>query len=478
MKRALLVVGCAVLAACGRATPADVAIGNVTVVDVTDGTLHPAQTVLVKADRIVAVGAANAVTASGDAEVVDGTGRYLVPGLWDTHVHSAASVRWHFPLFLAYGITSVRNMHTSVAHPLEQVNDIKRRIASGELLGPRFIANGGVVDGDPPVWPGSVVVRNAADARQAVDRLVDGGADFIKVYDRLTPDAYFAVMERAKARGIPVDGHMPMLIAPEQAAAAGQRTVEHGSGIAMGCSSDAEAIRADYVRYLAKVGTMRPFPDAQVGFFSLVRRAFDTRDPALCMKTVNAYREHGVTVVPTLVANAGIDARAFVNDSSRMNLLPVAVRNQWKGMVAAGDDPIAALLEPTADKTLANVRLLHDAGVTILAGTDVGNPFLLPGLSLHREMEQLHEAGLSPLEALQAATLLPARVFGLSDSLGTIETGKFADLVLLDANPLEDVTNTRRIQAVVVNGRLLRRADLDGLLAQAAAPSGRTGGQQ
>jgi hypothetical protein len=347
--KALLWARCVLLASIAQTGPADLAIRNVAVVDVTDGTLRRAQTVVVRENRIVAVGPADALAASDAEQVVDGAGGYLVPGLWDTHVHSATSVAWHFPLFLAYGITSVRNMHTSVAQPLELVNSIKKRLADGELLGTRMLANGGVVDGDPPVWPGgSVVVHDAAEARQAVDRLVDGGADFIKVYDRLTPEAYFAILQRAKERKIPVDGHLPPLVTPEQAAAAGQRTIEHGSGIAMGCSTDAAAIRADYERYLQRVPSMRPFPDALIGFFSLVRRAMDTRDAAECMKTVNAYREHGVVVVPTLVA--GSDGRAFVNDPTRMGLLPPSVQAQWKGMVASGDDPVETLLKPVAGR--------------------------------------------------------------------------------------------------------------------------------
>jgi len=467
--RSRLAVACLLLlTGCTRAPTADLALRDVTVVDVTKGVLHPTQTILVKGNHIVAVGPTNAVRVPDDAEVVEGSGGYLIPGLWDAHVHSAANTVWHFPLYIAFGITSVRNMHTNVDHPLEFVVSIKQRVGSGELLGPRFLANGGVIDGDPPVHGGSVVVRNGEEARAAVDRLVDGGADFVKVYDRLTREAYFAILERAKERGIPVDGHLPPLVTPEEAAAAGQRTVEHTTGITMGCSTEADAIRADYVRYVQRVPTMRPFPDAAIGFFSLVRRALDTRDPELCMRTVRAYREHGVVVVPTLVDEA-IDPQRFVADAERMALLPPAVREGWKGMADGPVDPIAETLGPgAATAALENVRVLHEGGVTILAGTDDGNAFLVPGVSLHRELARLTEAGLSSLEALQAATLLPARVFGLEDSLGTVEPGKLADLVLLEANPLDQISNTRRIRAVVANGTLFQRADLDQLLAKVA----------
>lgn len=449
------------------AVAGNIALAGVTVVDVTDGSMRPGQSVYVEGNRIAAIGPTDAVKVPASAEIVRGDGRYLIPGLWDAHVHSAGGVSWHFPLYLAYGITSVRNMHSSAEKPLELVNSIKRRLASGELLGPRFLANGGVVDGDPPVWPGSVVVRNAEEARQAVDTLADGGADFIKVYDFLTRESYFAVLDEARQRGIPVDGHLPFPITPEEAAAAGQRTIEHTSGISIACSSDADAIRRDFDRYVEERPDMAPYPDAMVAFFELVRRSIETRDPKLCMSTVRAYREYGVAVVPTLGANAGSDSQSFVHDPSQMNLLPPAIQAQWRGMARAGRDPIETLLGPLYDVVASNVRLLNQEHIAILAGTDVGNPFLVPGLSLHRELLALNAAGLSPLETLQAATIQPVRVFGLAESLGTVEVGMLADLVLLDANPLEDVANTQRIHAVVADGRLLRRADLDRLVAEA-----------
>ncbi len=457
--------------ACEKPQHATLAVRGVTVVDVVDGSLLADNTVLVDGNRIVAVGPSDKIAIAEGAEVLDGTGGYLVPGLWDTHVHSAGSVDWHFPLYMAYGITSVRNMHTTADDPLALVLSIKRRVESGELLGPRFLANGGIVDGEPPVWDGSVVVRDAEEARAAVDRLADGGADFIKVYDRLRPEAYFALMERARERGIPVDGHLPMLIKPEAAAAAGQRTFEHTSGIGQGCSSVADAVRADYLRYLERLPEMPPFPDAMAAFFQLVRRNIDAGDPELCRRTARDFHEHRVASVPTLVANAGVNAKDFVADRERMALLPASVRERWRSW-ADEDDPVEDLLGPVDSLIVDRVRVLHEEEVTILAGTDVGNPFLVPGLSLHRELARLTEAGLSPLESLQAATLQPARTFGLQDSLGTVESGKLADLVLLDANPLEQIVNTRRIRAVVTDGRLLRRTDLDDLLAEAAAYEG------
>ena len=202
---------------------------------------------------------------------------------------------------------------------------------------------------------------------------------------------------------------------------------------------------------------------------SLVRAAGDARNPERCRQTVRAYVEHGVSVVPTLIIGA-LDPPALVADSARMSLLPPDVRGMWAGMVAGGPSPIAAVMEGAEWTAPGNTRLLHEAGVPVLAGTDVGNPFLIPGLSLHEELSLLvDEAGLTPLDALRAATITPARTFGMADSLGLVADRQLADLVLLRENPLSDVAATRSVEGVVLNGRWLDRGALDGLLAEAAA---------
>ena len=211
------------------------------------------------------------------------------------------------------------------------------------------------------------------------------------------------------------------------------------------------------------------FPDNAVAFFTLVRAASDNRDAALCAGTVQAYLDAGVTVVPTLVIG-NVDAAGLVADSARMRLLPADVRGAWTGMAAGGPGPIDAVFLGGEWTAAQDTRLVHEAGVPILAGTDIGNPFLIPGLSLHEELGLLvTEGGLSPLEALRAATINPAGTFSLADSLGTVAEGRIADLVLLGANPLEHIGNVSAIDAVVLNGRYLDRAALDGLLAEAAA---------
>lgn len=478
MRRALLclvlfVSAAVAVAACDTDGPespasADLVISNATIVDVESGELVPGRTIFVEDGRIVGILEASRAVVPAAAREIDATGRYVTPGLWDAHVHSAAGTGWHFPLLVAHGVTSVRNLHTTVDTALELTSAIKRRVASGELLGPRFLANGPIIDGYPASWPGAIAARTAAEGRAAVDSLATAGADFIKVYDNLQPEVYDAIMAAAAERGIPVDGHVPFLVTAEHAAASGQRTVEHLTGMNLACSTRAGALRSEFEALLERLPSLA-FPESAVAFFTLVREASDSRDADLCAPAVEAYAETGVTVVPTLVIGA-IDASGLIADSARMALLPPDVRGMWTGMAAGGPGPIDAVFAGAAWTAPDDARLLYEAGVPILAGTDIGNPFLVPGLSLHDELDLLvGEVGLSPLDALRAATINPARTFGLADSLGTVAEGKLADLVILRANPLEEIENAAAIDAVVLNGRYLDRAALDALLAEAAA---------
>lgn len=455
-----------VLTAQDAPAPQPLALTHVILVDVRDGSLHRDQTVIIRGERITAVGTAADTAVPDAARVIDGRGRYLIPGLWDMHVHSAAAIGWHFPLFVAHGVTGVRNLHTTVKAPLELTQSIKARLATGELLGPRFVASGPIVDGEPPAWPAAVVVRTPAEARTAVDTLVDGGADFIKVYDNLSREAYFAIAEQAKRRGVPLLGHVPFALRPEEAADAGQRTDEHMQGLESGCSRRAESVRTER-RYVVDRGMSASPIETVVALFRLERALYDSRDPSLCKATLEAYLRNGTMVVPNLVIHRNNQwPERVLADGANMRFVPAGARRAWEERSRPGrGGEILRLMRPTWPQRLDNVRLIRNAGVPILAGTDLGNPLLVPGVSLHQELALLVEAGLTPLEALQAATLTPARSLDQADSLGTIEPGKLADLVLLDANPLEDIGNTRKIAAVVLNGRHLDRQALDDLLA-------------
>jgi imidazolonepropionase-like amidohydrolase len=466
------------------AQPRPLGFRAVNVVDVETGAILPDQTVLVEEGRIAAVGPSADVELPEGAEVVDGTGRYLIPGLWDMHVHSVSKAEpgvpephtWHFPLFLAHGVTGVRNMNDATGDvTLTLTNAVKRALARGEVVGPRLVAAGPSVDGDPPLGSSSVVVRTAADARAVIDSLTDAGADFVKPYENLSREAYFALVDQAQRRGLPVYGHVPFRVGIAEAAEAGQRTIEHPEAIAASCSYAADAIREHFSDVLADYDGL-PGAERFLVQFRIYRALYETRDSTACASDIDALRRNGVAAAVDLLAYHGVVyADEILADTAAMGLVPDPVRRNWEAM--ASDEVTAefqSILRPILPLELKNARLLHESGVTLLASTDVGVPLQVPGLSLHRELVRLTEAGLTPLEALQAATLNPARAMGTADSLGTVEVGKLADLVLLDADPLADIANTQRIRAVVAAGRLYRRADLDGLVENARGVSRRS----
>jgi hypothetical protein len=479
MKILLGIVGL-LLTACAHVISPTVALRNVTVVDVIDGSLRADQTVLVVGNRITAVGPTAEISVPDDADVLDAAGGFLIPGLWDMHVHSVANIAldmavssvaamdWHFPLFLAWGVTGVRNMNDGTGDvSLELTNSVKRRLATHELPGPRFLANGPSLDGDPPLGSNSAVVRTAEEGRAAVDKLADSGADFIKVYENLSRETYFAIMDQAQRRRIPVDGHVPFRVTPEEAADAGQRTFEHVLAMAAGCSTSAAAERERFASVLSpRAGAPALEGLTPMTLFQHERALYDSRDPAACAPTIEAYLRNGVADTPNVVAYRNVvNAKATLADEGRMRLVPQPIRQNWQAMLDTDlYEQMQSVLGPLVPLYAENAHLLNEAGVLLLAGTDVGIPALIPGISLHEELELLVEAGLTPLQVLRTATINPARVLGQADSLGSIEVGKLADVVLLEANPLADIRNTQRIRAVVADGRLYRRAQLDRLL--------------
>lgn len=235
----------------------------------------------------------------------------------------------------------------------------------------------------------------------------------------------------------------------------------------MGCSSESDTIRKNYAEMISRPPL--PFPDGLIAYFQLIRKASDSHNSEACSSTIRAYLDAGVSVVPSLINGLSRkNAAEIVADSVIMRLVPEAIRQEW--MIMAGSGPsqiISEIMRPVTEQSIENVKMLSDAGIIVLAGTDVGGPFLVPGRTLHDELSVLVNAGLSPLEALQAATLNPVRIFGLSDSLGSVAEGYKADLVLLEANPLENIEHVSLIAGVVLRGQYYDRESLDDLITEA-----------
>jgi len=431
---------------------------NVTVVDVRTGTLQPEQTVIRERNHIASVGPSKSAKYPRNAARVNCRGLFLIPGLWDMHVHLVFG-DWFpdaqdisLPLFVANGVTGVRDMGSE----LDIVQGWRNEIEAGRLIGPRIYASGPMLDGPKPRFPSSVAIATPEDAHRAVADLKRRGADFIKLQSLIPRDAVFAIAEEAKKQEIPFEGHVPDAVRASEMSEAGMKSFEHLIGIFEG-SSPAEG------EFLKGNKTERKF--------------LATYDAARAASLAEMLAKNQTWQCPTLVWERGgnvLDASDFSKDT-RVRYVPASWKNKtWKRFTdeitqGYGTDDLATR-KKFIEKELEVVGMLHKAGVPFLAGTDTpAGVHIFPGFSLHEELQRFVAAGFTPLEALQTATINPALFFGMEDQAGTVEKGKFADLVLLSANPLEDIANTQKIAAVIVNGRYLRRADLDKMVGRVEA---------
>jgi imidazolonepropionase-like amidohydrolase len=431
------------------------AFTHVTVIDATGSPPQSDMTVVIDGKHIVELGNSREVHIPPQATVVDAHGKYLIPGLWDMHVHTVfgdwlpRNERVTLPLFVANGITGVRDMGSD----LEVVKQWRAQIDAGKLLGPRMYIAGPMLDGPVPRFPSSAPVANAADGRRVVDELKAKGVDFIKIQSLIPRDGYFAAADEAKKIGITFVGHVPDAVRASEASNAGQKSIEHFTGIFEGSSSIEDQLI--------------------VGPKSLGRNV-STFDPERARQLIELMAKNQTWQVPTLVWERGqwlIDDIDLSHDPLTKYAPQAWTERTWpmfvKSILSDMDtDPLPVrkhFFQMELDMTLAMFR----AGVPFMAGTDTAaGVHIFPGFSLHQELALFVQAGLTPMQALQTATRNPAQFMGRLGDMGTVEKGKLADLVLLDANPLDDIANTRSIRAVVLAGRYFDRADLDHMLKQ------------
>ena len=432
------------------------AITHVNLIDATGAPVQADMTVLIEGKHISQIAKSAETALPKAARVVDASGKYLIPGLWDMHVHEIFGA-W-LPedekitplLFVANGVTGVRDM----GGDLEPLKKWRARIADGKMLGPRMIIAGPMLDGPVPQFPSSAPVKDAADGRRIVDELQKNGADFIKIQSLIPRDGYFAAAEEAKKDGIVFAGHVPDKVRATEASNAGQKSIEHLTGVFEGCSAVEDELMA------APRGPGRG-------------RFLSTYDPGRAQKLIALFVKNQTWQTPTLYwergewlieqTNSGVDPLVkYAPAAWRKRTWPMFTRDILSGW---STDPVADR-EKFFQAELKMVGDMNKAGVPILAGTDTAAGVrVYPGSSLHEELELLVRAGLTPMEALQAATLNAGKYLGLADT-GTIEKGNRADLVLLDSNPLADIKNTRKIRSVVLAGRYFSREELDHLLTE------------
>ena len=453
----------------GRAAPQTgqraLVLASVNVIDATGTPVRVNMSVVIQAGRITEIGEAATVRPPRGARVVEAKGRYLIPGLWDMHVH------WYderlLPLFIANGVTGVRQMSGFPLHL-----DWRTRAARGVLLSPRFVVGSPIVDGPTALWNGSIKVGNDAEGRQAVQKIKSAGYDFVKVYSDLPRDAFYAIAGEAARQGLAFAGHTPHSVTVQEASDAGQKSIEHLTGVLEGCSPVGGEITAGYVANRAGADSRTRMTAARLQVTrGLFERVLATYDQERATALFARFARNGTWQCPTLIVNrslALVGDNDFRNDP-RLKYMRAAVRSSWQPennpLWASRTAEDYAIRARRNQKEAAAVAEMRRAGVRFLAGTDTGNPFCFPGFSLHDELALLVDAGLTPMEALQSATSNAAIFAGKADSLGTIEKGKIADLVLLDANPLDQIADTRRIAAVVVGGELFDRPRLDAMLA-------------
>ena len=425
-----------------------VAITDVTVVDVDQGRSLRRKTVLIADGRIVAIDASADANVPAGTQRIDGRGCFLIPGLVDMHVHlfNNATRRppndWAFPLFIANGVTGVREMRAEPAQ-IGDVNRWRKELSEGSLVAPRILAAGVAVRGSSP-----------DDARRQVDVAADAGADFIKVFSDVPVSHWKAILGAARARSLPVDGHVPAAVSLLDAALAGQHSSSHLMQAFEACSS----IEAKIIKERLDVRG-----DASALLELQEPRVLSAFDPRACRRASKRLARSGQMQEPTLIIQR-LKADGRPGDDPRWALLRADERARWERFFASPVAQDQALEKQRLDVAQRIVSAMHRAEVPMMAGTDSPMPNVYPGYSLHDELQLLVESGLSPQDALRAATLTPAEFLGIDSDSGSVAVGKRADLVLLDADPVRDIRNTRRIRAVLIDGRLLHRAALDELL--------------
>lgn len=454
-----------VLGGCAAMSPAthsnyDLAISGVTVIDAVGGA-RPNQTVAIRGDSIAAVVDTQAFTGTATRSI-DGAGQYLIPGLWDMHVHVTYEDALTGPmpdLFLDYGVTSVRD----TGGLLPKLVPVVEQWRAPETIAPRIYYSGPLLDGTKVVYDGDdrpeIGIANPTSV-QAVENLyalIAAGVDFIKIYELVSPEVFSSLVAAAAANDLPIAAHVPLSLTADEAGPQVQ-SMEHLRNIELACSNRAKALHKRRAGLVAAPGDLSGYALRSKLHAEQRPRALGDLDIAgeRCQRVIASLAN--TIQVPTIRLNTIFEYSPLERADWLASLadLPAELAQQWQATAERFLGKGSPVAIQTSQWSLALVAELHRRGVPIGAGTDTPIGQAIPGYSLHTELERLVEAGLPPLEALRAATVRPAEFLRLESQLGTIEPGKWADLVLLRENPLEDIRNTRTIEMVIANGRLVR----------------------
>jgi imidazolonepropionase-like amidohydrolase len=448
-------------------------ITHVNVIDATGSPVQRDMNVVISEEKIASISRSSETPVAANTEILDATGKFLIPGLVDAHLHLTGSGEprgsreFFLPLLLANGITTVRDM----GGYLESLKPLREEIKTGKRVGPQIFLAGPYLDGSPPSFQPSLVVTNATQASEDVRTLAQQGVDFIKVQSILNRDAYFAIASAAKREHVIFAGHVPDRVTAFEASNAGQKSIEHLTGVLRSCASDEPRLMQEQMQGAPKYATPSMLHSRQVKW---QRELLTTQSDQNTEKLIATFVKNHTWQTPTLIllredAYPSAEARSATEDT--LKYVPQSIVSSWQQSVRTqyefATQAESALRESLLARSMEVVKKMKVAGVPILAGTDSAAPFVVPGFSLHAELGLLLKAGLTPMEALQAATKAPAEFLGKFETQGTIEKGKAADLVLLDADPLADMANVEKIRGVFMRGKLLERRMLDEMLRSA-----------
>ncbi|MFP4366465.1 MAG: amidohydrolase family protein [Bacteroidales bacterium] len=445
---------------------------NVNVIDAVNG-LRKGQSVVVSGNKIVQVDPVEKIKEPSGVRVIDCRGKYLIPGLWDAHIHlldgDALTPELMFPLFIVNGITYVRD----TSGYLDMLLALREKASRLKGMAPRVFITGHHIDGLQYSWDHSFRVVSAEQTKVVMDSLINAGVDHIKVYELPSPEVFFEVLSIASRKGLKVSAHVPLTMDVIEASNAGLGTMEHMRNLELSCSSDWDSLLKSRQKMIAEaVG--KSGNELRNDIYRAQRlHAIKTQDEKRREIVLKCLADNNTWQVPTLTLTASAEHNMWATKEWRetFRYLPEPTRSEWQreAVRRAGQSP------SEEDFALASwaydmIPRLIDAGIGIMAGTDMPLAQLTPGFSLHQELALLVRAGLTPLQAFEAATLRPAQFFGLENQQGSIAKGMNADLVLLDASPLENITNTQRINAVMRDGHFHTRDDLDEMLYQLENP--------
>ena len=452
-------------------------IKNVTIIDIHTGA-KAVQNIVIKDEKIAQIGSLDSLDFPPDADVIDGSGQYAIPGLCDMHVHLTTWPEFKDKisgLFIANGVTSVRDMGGA----LDDILAFREKATQPGAVAPRLWIAGPIIDGSPPIMKEepqfdlpniSVTVDTPCEANQLVDELFKQGIDFIKGYEMLRPEVFTALLQRAQTHQLQAAGHLPIRMTIPEVLAVGHYDIQHLGGVCSGikyeCVTNPQALLDDRVAILDEC-THENGVELMMKILKATPVDISEQDVDRRAALIQLFVEKGTWHTPTLVNGVGFRLLGFEDDAnwlSSFRYLPKerqATSQEFREKQEENENG-------NAEKqwTLETAGQMHAAGVKFLAGTDCPpTPFYVPGLALHYELKAMVQAGLSPLEALQTATINPAEFFNLTDEQGSIEVGKCADLVLLEADPLTDISNSQCITSVISRGRVYERQMLDEMLA-------------